>query len=483
VSLITGRKSTFVFILFGLLAVILRFFSFFPSVIDHDESTYLEIARMILSGKLLYVDMVDIKPPGIFLILAFFQGIFGQSIFIMRLLSALWIALTAFMIYKSARVMIKDDRASLAAGIIYIFFISTWTFYGISITPEIFFNLFTISALYLILKKQSPLYLFLAGLSAGMGFLVKYLVIADFAAIILFLIIIIYQKEKKPGLSWAVFSVFIMGIGFLLPFSILNLVYYQNGHFAELFNIVYLAPGRYPSSFDLLKMLKYILSFHLLFIPVFFFFYYTLLDKQKLIPKPFRLRMFFIIWILMTLAAVVAAGKTFGHYTIQLMLPVSLVAGVFFHSDRLYPLSTKRVVSLKNGRILLAVVIIGISLMKVEYMVRKDVPREIAAYLEKRMSKADVIYAGNYHHILYYLLEKDSPTKYIHRSLLLNKKHIRALDINVDEEFRKIISSQPVYIVVHKQYPDGMFKKFVDANYRIEKEFEDSVFLYRRIDM
>jgi 4-amino-4-deoxy-L-arabinose transferase-like glycosyltransferase len=87
-----------ILLLFCLLAVILRFFSFFPSVIDHDESTYLEIARMLLSGKLLYVDMVDIKPPGIFLILAFFQWIFGYSIFVMRLLTALWIALTAFMV-------------------------------------------------------------------------------------------------------------------------------------------------------------------------------------------------------------------------------------------------------------------------------------------------------------------------------------------------------------------------------------------------
>jgi hypothetical protein len=65
-----GRQSTAIFLLFCLLAVILRFFSFFPSVIDHDESTYLEMARMILAGKILYVDMIDIKPPGIFLILA-----------------------------------------------------------------------------------------------------------------------------------------------------------------------------------------------------------------------------------------------------------------------------------------------------------------------------------------------------------------------------------------------------------------------------
>jgi 4-amino-4-deoxy-L-arabinose transferase-like glycosyltransferase len=127
------QKSLSVLLLFCILAVMLRFFSFFPSVIDHDESTYLEIARMILAGKTLYVDMIDIKPPGIFLILAGFQEVFGYSIFVIRLLTAIWIAITAFMIYKTGSLLVKNERASLAAGIIYIFLISTWSFYHFSI--------------------------------------------------------------------------------------------------------------------------------------------------------------------------------------------------------------------------------------------------------------------------------------------------------------------------------------------------------------
>ena len=130
--------------------------------------------------------MIDIKPPGIFLILAGFQAVFGYSIFVLRLLATLWISVTAFMIYKTANLAVKDKRASLASGIIYIFLISTWSYYGLSITPEIFFNLFTISALYLLLKKQSPLNYMLAGLLTGMGFMVKYLVLFDFTAFMFF---------------------------------------------------------------------------------------------------------------------------------------------------------------------------------------------------------------------------------------------------------------------------------------------------------
>ena len=52
------------------LSVLLRFFSFFPSVMDHDESTYLVIANEMLHHKTLYTDLIDIKPPGIFLLYA-----------------------------------------------------------------------------------------------------------------------------------------------------------------------------------------------------------------------------------------------------------------------------------------------------------------------------------------------------------------------------------------------------------------------------
>ncbi|HEX5625100.1 MAG TPA: hypothetical protein VFX48_03710, partial [Saprospiraceae bacterium] len=42
-----------------LLAILLRFFSFFPSVIDHDESTYIVIAKALLEGQTYFKDVID----------------------------------------------------------------------------------------------------------------------------------------------------------------------------------------------------------------------------------------------------------------------------------------------------------------------------------------------------------------------------------------------------------------------------------------
>jgi len=470
-----------IFLLFTLLAVILRFFSFYPSVIDHDESTYLEIARMLLSGHVLYIDMVDIKPPGIFIILAGFQAIFGHSIFVMRLLVAIWIGITSFLVYKTGKLLLKDERASFAAGIIYILFISTWSYYGISITPEIFFNLFTIAAFYVLLRKQSPACYFLAGLLAGLGFLVKYLVIADFAVIMLFMIILSIYSERKNNVFWIIFSIFLFGAGFFLPFILLNLTYYLTGNFDEFYNIIYLAPGRYALEFKPWIMLKYMLSFQLLFIPFFFFFYYVLITKQKMGKAYTLIKQFLILWSLMTLVAVIIAGKPFGHYTIQLMLPISLIAGLFFHSDRQLPAPLNRIFSWRFGRYILLVLVIVLMMIKIEYFFRRDIPREIATYLQPRLTENDVVYAGNYHHILYYLLKKDSPTKYVHRSLLLSNDHIKALDIKVDEEFKKIISQQPVYIVIDNKFPNGMIQDFLNNHYTIEKDFGKNILLFRRM--
>lgn len=437
---------------------------------------------MLLEGKVLYVDMVDIKPPGIFLILAGFQAVFGPSVFVMRLLTSLWIALTAFVLYQCVKLLLKDEKAAIASGAIYSFFISTWSFYGISITPEVYFNLFTITAFYLLMRKQSVLNYTLAGLVAGLGFLVKYFVLFDFAAFLIFFAINEYSTGGIKGFVKLIFRSAAAGAGFLIPFLILNLVYYSGDHFNDFVNIVYLAPGRYPSPFNPWKMLKFILEFHLLFLPILVMFYYVLLQKLETDINRSSFKLLAGLWTILALFAVILAGKTFGHYTIQLMLPVSLAAGSFFMSRKNNKTWTAKFIKGKSGYIILSFLVVSICLMKLEYIIRKDTQKEIASYLEPRLKKNDIIYAGNYHHILYYLLGKDSPTKYIHRSLLISPKHIKALDIDVNEEFRKIMAARPAYILVEKEYPAQVMKDFIKENYVQDTVFEEKVFVYKLVE-
>ena len=151
VSLSAFKKSEiYIFIILFVLAFILRFFSFFPSIIDHDESTYLVIGNEITKGKILYTDVTDIKPVGIFYITAAFIKIFGRSIFGFRLFVTAVITITSFLLYKTKLHLGHTRNVALASSIIYIFFLSVWAFYGISVNTEHFFNFFTALALYIL---------------------------------------------------------------------------------------------------------------------------------------------------------------------------------------------------------------------------------------------------------------------------------------------------------------------------------------------
>lgn len=452
-------------------------------MIDHDESTYLEMARQLLAGKVLYVDMIDIKPPGIFLILAGFQAAFGYSIFVMRLLVSIWIGLTGYLIYKSGRLLFNDVRSSFAAGAIYIFFLSTWSFYGVSITPEIFFNLFTILTLYVLLKGDSVWNYLLAGLLTGLGFLVKYFVVVDFAVFVLFFLFFYKRDKERPrNVLRMTLPLFLAGLGLGLPFGLSNLYYHLNGHFDAFVEMIYLAPQRYASPINPVKMIKFLVDFQLRFFPIFFFFYYALFDrslKNSLIPNR---KVLLVLWSLTSLFAVVISGNHYGHYTIQLMLPVSILAGLFFHPDRRFPQYLSWINKKHVGIPLLVFIILSITLAKLEYVIRRDTPREIADYLQPRMKERDVLYTGNYHQIIYYLMKKDSPTPYIHRSLLIDEGHILTFDIDVIAEFQKIIDQNPLYIITQKDYPAGMMKDFIMNNYKVERDFGDRVLLWRRIN-
>src|SRR5689334_10365233 len=54
-----------------------------------DQGIYALVGEGILRGQVPYRDLWDFKPPGVFLVYAFAQGIFGKSMLAPRLLEVL----------------------------------------------------------------------------------------------------------------------------------------------------------------------------------------------------------------------------------------------------------------------------------------------------------------------------------------------------------------------------------------------------------
>jgi 4-amino-4-deoxy-L-arabinose transferase-like glycosyltransferase len=461
-----------VFLLFFMLAFILRFFSFFPSLIDHDESTYLVIAKEIIKGKVLYTDVTDIKPVGIFYITAGYIKLFGSSIFGYRVFGTFIIALTSLFLYITKLRIGHSKEAALATGIIYIFFLSIWTQYGVPINTEHFFNLFTALAVLILFSVKANWRLPMAGFVLGMGFLIKIVVAFDFTAIFLFLIIsnIINQKISVKKIS----IYFLSGILFLIPFGLVNLAFYKTGHFSDFYQINYEAFGNYPRQKDFWKALVWVFDFFGRFLPLSVFFFWSLFSKQKPKSLIIREKLFITIWIAFCLVSVLLPGKRFSHYMIQMMLPVSFLAGNIFDKDFRKPAFFQFLFTRKVGYSILGLfIIINVLLQKKDYYDAIDCPRLAADYLRGNIEKDDLIYTGNAQHIIYYLLDVSPPTKYVHPSLLFVKEHYLTLGIDPEKELQTILNKKPKYILTHGEMKNKIIQEALKRDYTLIQTFRE----------
>ncbi len=456
---LTEKNIALVFIV---VSVGLRFFSFFPSVLDHDESTYMIIGRDILNGKELYTDVTDTKPAGIFIFYAAMELLFGGSIFLKRLVFAWVVGITSFLVYRVSIRFFKNQKSAFAAGLIYIFYTSIWIYHGRSPNTELLFNLTTIGALLLFLRPQMKTW-FLGGLLMGIGFIIKYLVLFDLVAFLLFFFIfeILDDSEKLRNLKfWGRYMV--AGFTFLIVFGLLNLYFWLDSPLHDFFYVTYELPENYGSDPSLKRYGIMLLDFIAKFLPISFFVFYVIFKKNFLVGK---LKWFFIIWVTGILIAIYLPGKEFSHYTIQLMLPLSLLGGLFFHSELGKDKLTSVLFTGKTGLALMVVAIVAIQIISFNNeMMKRDYPREVAAKIRPELDPGEHIYVTNYEQIVYYLLDLESPTKYVHPNLIFTNTH-KAFNIDVDTELKRIMEASPEYIIVERD--NEKLNGYIEKRYRL----------------
>ncbi len=465
---------------FILLALTLRFPSFFRSVIDHDESTYLVIADAVRNGAMYWVDVIDVKPVGIFWLLGALLEIVGRSVFWMRVLAALFLAFTAFLLSQMKLRMGSSLNAALAAGVIYLVLNSVFTFYGLSPNTETYFNLFTITGFYLALRFRNPWVFFPAGLFLGYGFLIKYVVLFDGVALGMFLL---FGWFRERSLTWSKMGgLVLLAAGFILPFAATYLYYLFSGQGDTFLFYTFEVSGRYPEAAGFWDFMKSFLDVQLRFFPVFFFFYFALFR----LPLDSDTRRLGVLWTLLVLVPIFIPGKFFGHYFIQLFLPVSFLAGEFFgRPGEAYPRFVRFFTASRATYWLVGLMVVGNWLLqKRDYIDRPDVPAQMAREIKKRQDPGDVLYLGNYHPIIYFMLGKKSPTPYIHRGLLWTEEHLFALNIDQAKEVGRILASKPDWVVVQDSLFSPKLNDEIRTRYRrvskMKTEKGHDLYLYQR---
>ncbi|HMQ50354.1 MAG TPA: glycosyltransferase family 39 protein [Saprospiraceae bacterium] len=460
---------------FVLLALALRVFTFLPAVIDHDESTYLVIADSLLKGHTYFVDYIDTKPIGIFLLYAGLMSLFGKSIVILRLVVALLVALTAYLLYRAKFAHDGHHQSALWVGGLYIFITSTFTFFGVSPNTELFFNVFTALSLWLILAHPTIWAYGLAGLSLGCGFVIKYVVAFDALAFGLFLLWLAYLKKR----NWwtTLIGCSLMVIGFAIPFGLVWWYYWSQGLEEPFLFYSFQVSSRYPNTRTLEVYTVFVLDFLVHFLPVTLLFFYSLFSKKI----PTLTRQLSGLWGLLTMLIVLLPGKRFGHYFIQFMLPYCWLAGSFFMiQPSPLPAWLQKALSPPWSFRLLAFITALISFLQLaDYLGKPDHPRNIANYLRDRLEVEDRIYMAN-DQIVYHLLDRASPIPYVHPSLFWEPKHIAALEIDVAQELEKIYAAQPRYVVLRKKPKDERLSPWLQEFYTRDTLIDDKSVIYRR---
>lgn len=471
------KKDVLWLLLCMAIAVAMRFFSFFPSVINHDESTYIVIANALTKGYVYFVDFIDTKPPGVFMLLAGIIKLVGNSVFAIRFSVAVLIAITAFLLYKAKIKQTGNYRAAKAASVIYIMALSVFTFYGVSVNTELFFNFFTAAALLVFWYRKNNYQLIWVGFLLGIGFVIKYMVLLDAFAIGLYVLIKkVAEKQFSGRLLW---QLSLFTLAFFVPFAILMLYYKGIGYLPDLLFYTFHVSKNYSVETTFWSTLKFVLDFHIRFLPIVLMAVLVIVQKRKQSYSHFSL--FYLLWYFSVIIAVILPGKTFGHYFIQLMLPLSFIAADLFI---IYPKLIKTYSYTHNKLIFKFLVIIFIVgnmfLQKKDYYDKPDYPSDVAAYLASKLNSDDVLYTGGCQHIIYFLLDTESPTAYVHRSILSNPELCKALNVNKHEAYTNIKVKQPAYMLFENDKQPSDLSSYTKNNYELDTVVQNKVFIYRR---
>ncbi len=441
---------------FFVLALLLRWGTSFISVINHDESTYIVIASEMLRGKIYLRDVIDTKPIGVFWLYAVLIKLTGGSIPAIRTATTLFVALTAWAGYGAGRRATGSDRVGLAAGIIYCFACSVYSYYGLGPNSELFFNLFTLAAVFIgvaprvrALATDPPLWHWpLMGLLLGSAVIVKPFAAAESLGIGLFALWYYWFRRREIARGFLAGGALVLG--FLLPLLVVYGYYLRQDMVEELLYYTFTVNSKYPVELAWYLRLKYLGDYLLRYAPL------VLLAGAAVTAAVRRGTnrnwLYFLLgYFLLVTIMILSPGKRFGHYQIQLHPALALLAGAFFDQrlaiwNGLRRWLSRRVVV--YGLLGLATVLGTLHFFR--YRGKTDRPKMIAAYFEDKLGPGEQYFSITSHQISYYLLGREVPTRFVHTSLMFYDHHVSAFQLDELAEAERLLANPNLrYLVRH----------------------------------
>lgn len=223
---IKNNKGLLFLILISILFAILRFPSLFEPYWYGDEGIYQVVANGIREGRVLYQEIWDNKPPLIYIIYA----IGGNDLFFPKLLSLIFGLLSSIVIFFLSGHLFQKKYIPYITTTLYVVLFATPLLEGNIANAENFMLLpITLGAYLTVLyvKKRNIQYLALAGISLSFAFITKVVGVFDFAAFMIFLLLIrrnnMFVTAKELGVFTASFlSLFLVSVVYFFAVGAFN---------------------------------------------------------------------------------------------------------------------------------------------------------------------------------------------------------------------------------------------------------------------
>ncbi len=317
--------------------LVLRIPALYHTIIDIDEAAFAEFANKWLTGAIPYVEVYDNKPIMTYFfyyIVFYFFGI--NNLFAVHVATIFLVFVSAITVHRFVA-KIAGTREATAASLFFIFLMHTYEPKYIATNSETLYTLPVLLAFvcyYLVVwEKKNILYSVLSGICVGIAFLINYKAGVILAAIgVCGIHMLCVATSKKDELIQQIKILGSVSAGFLIPIFFAVAYFYNKGALNEfitlgfLYNFKYIQSGMATVSY--VRAIARFVLFIVCTLPLWLIIMKPLSARYSQNKTHKNLILFLVIWLLGCVFAVMLGWRAYGHYFIQLALPLSLLAGL-----------------------------------------------------------------------------------------------------------------------------------------------------------
>lgn len=474
---IKKQKEIWILLIFVSLFIVLRIPSLAEPYWYGDEGIYQVIGKALNSGRLLYQDIWDNKPPNLYLIYALFNG----DQFLVRGFSLLVGVLSVITFFILGKIFFRKNISVYISTLLYVFLFGSPLIEGNIANAENFMHLPIILSAILVLKykKTSNLkYIFLSGLLLSFAFMTKIVAVFEFSAFIVFL----FALDNKENIKFRIKNLFSIKriydkAIFITGFSVLPI----------LFSIVFLLLGAFPDFLSgvLSENIDYvgegnnfIFPMSILFLKVIML-SLTVLFILKISKKVSQINLLIFLWLVFSLFSTFFSQRPYFHYILMSALPFAYFIGSIIESEKY------RIIKLVCALIIMLTVYLNFGIYKktldyyanyIEFMFMNkkiedyyaffdpNTPRdyELARFIRMYSNENESVFLWSDSGQIYALSEVLPPGKYI------VAYHIIYYNDALEYMVNQVSEIEPRYIIKTKESPEfRSFLPFYTLKYRI----------------